>query len=81
MSDKPIYQAGLPVPAADEKLVALVVYTSTHLYLGELLIKNMIRVNTWLRTNMAPDMIHLYNGKCMQTIGDSQTRPIVFPEL
>jgi hypothetical protein len=81
MSDKPNYQAGSPVPADDEKLVSLVVYTPTHLYVGDLLIKNIVRVNTWLRTNMAPDTIHLYNGKCMQTTGDGHARPMVFPEL
>jgi hypothetical protein len=81
MSDMPNNQAVAPVPAADEKLVSLVVYTASHLYVGDLLIKNMIRVNTWLRTNMAPDTIHLYNGKCIQTTGDGSNRPMVFSEL
>lgn len=67
--------------AADEKIVPVMAYTSTTLYIGEVIVKNLVRVSTWLRTNMAPDIIHLYRAKCLQIISGEGARPQAYPEI
>ncbi len=47
---------------SDEKVARVMVYTPTTFYWGELVIKNVIRVSTWLRTNAVPNRISLYNA-------------------
>ena len=56
----------------EEKAVQVMAYTTNALYWGEIVVKNMIRVNTWLRTNTAPEWIRLYNAHSILT---SNTQP------
>lgn len=51
----------------DEKVVQLMVYIPGAFYRGEVVVKQIIRVSTWLRMNTAPDHIHLFNAKGMIT--------------
>ena len=81
MTDKLNPATVTPLLTSDDKLASVMIYTTSHLYVGEVMVKKLVRVNTWLRTNMAPDTIHLYNAKFTQTSGDGHARPMVFPEL
>jgi hypothetical protein len=65
----------------DEKVAVVVVYTPGILFRGELVVKKLIRVNTWLRTNTAPDKITLYNAKALVTAGGTAGKPMYFTEL
>lgn len=66
---------------ADEKVVPVMIYTSNYLYLGDVIVKNIVRVNTWLRTNMAPDIIHLHRVNCLQTLTGDTSKSLFFPEV
>lgn len=55
----------------DEKVVQLMVYVPGAFYRGEVVVKQMIRVSTWLRMNTAPDHISLYNAKGMISTGST----------
>jgi hypothetical protein len=65
----------------DEKVVVVVVYTPNLLFRGELVVKKLIRVNTWLRTNTTPDRITLYNAKALVTSAGTGAKPTYFTEL
>jgi hypothetical protein len=65
----------------DDKVAHVMVYTWNSIYWGEVVVKELIRVSTWLRTNTAPDRITLYNVKVMNTISSSSSRPVQFTEL
>ena len=41
-------------PASDEKLVTVMAYTAHGVIRGELVAKQNVRVNIWLRTDSAP---------------------------
>lgn len=73
---QPTYTLG-----ADEKAVKVMVYTTTSLYWGEVVVKELIRVNTWLRTNAAPDRITLYNAHGIVTTSPTNAKPCMYPEL
>ncbi|HEY9087358.1 MAG TPA: hypothetical protein VIO36_04270 [Anaerolineaceae bacterium] len=49
----------------DEKVVPVMIYTSTSVVWGEMVVKEIVRVGTWLRTNTAPDDLCIFNGKVM----------------
>jgi hypothetical protein len=67
--------------ASDEKMAVVVVYTPGILFRGEVVVKKMIRVNTWLRTNTAPDRICLYNTKALVLSSEGARKPSYFTEL
>ncbi len=67
--------------ASDEKMAVVVVYTPGILFRGEVVVKKLIRVNTWLRTNTAPDRICLYNTKAMVLSSEGAKKPSYFKEL
>jgi hypothetical protein len=67
-------------PTGDEKVVPIMVYTSASLCWGDVTVKEVIRVSTWLRTNNAPNFICLQNAKVLSTNG-AQTKPVYFQEL
>jgi hypothetical protein len=64
----------------DEKTASLMLYTSNALIWGEVVVKQAIRVSTWLRTNAAPDMITLYNSKFLMTT-TANSQPVGFREM
>ena len=65
----------------DEKAVQVMVYTQATLYWGEVVLKNIIRASTWLRTNSAPDRVTLYNVKALSILTPTPPRPSVYTEL
>ncbi len=67
--------------ASDDKVAQVMIYTQSNLYWGDVVVKEMVRVSTWLRTNTAPERVTLYNAKVLNLNSGTQSRPMVFPEL
>jgi len=65
----------------DEKATAVMVYTDSFLYWGEVTTKAVIRVSTWLRTNTAPDYLCLYNAMALLPGASTNPKPVRFPEM
>ncbi|GAP11040.1 hypothetical protein BECAL_02222 [Bellilinea caldifistulae] len=68
-------------PAADEKVVPLMVYLPGKLVWGDAVVKEAIRVSTWLRTNVAPEVLTLFNAKMLIPAAGAKLKPIFQPEL
>lgn len=66
--------------AEDEKVAALMLYTTNALIWGEVIVKQAIRVSTWLRTNAAPDKVVLNNAKLLLTTTPN-SQPVGFHEM
>ena len=66
---------------ADDKAAGIMVYTASGLSWGSVVVKNQIRVSTWLRTNSAPEIICLYNARSLSISGGSQPKVLSFREL
>lgn len=66
---------------ADQKCAQLMIYTQDALYWGEVVVKQVIRVSTWLRTNSAPDRLTLYNARALHTTSNTGVKPMQFTEL
>lgn len=75
IENRPAYQLG-----TDEKALPVMIYTATMAVWGDVIVKEMIRISTWLRTNNCPDNLHLYNARLMMTSGVPQ-KPVLFPEM
>jgi hypothetical protein len=71
----------LPYTLEDEQIAASVMaYTPNSLVWGEVIVRKIVRVSTWLRTNSAPDDICLYNARVLFT-GTSAIKPFFMTEL
>jgi hypothetical protein len=66
--------------AVDEKATPVMVYTLTSLAWGDVVTKELVRVKTWLRTNMAPIYLSLYDARVLQIGGAGSARPWAFSE-
>jgi hypothetical protein len=51
------------------------IYTPSSLFWGSIVVKQMIRISTWLRTNTVPDRICLLNAKALVTTSGTNARP------
>ena len=51
--------------ASDEKATLVLAYTHNMLVRGEAVTKDNARVNVWLRTDGAPNYIHLLNAQVL----------------
>lgn len=65
---------------SDEKSSLVMVYTVTSLVRGEVITKQSARVSTWLRTDGAPEYMHLINVQALNFLG-SQVRSFNYPEM
>lgn len=65
----------------NEKVVSIVLYTPQAMILGEVKVVSQIRVNTWLKTSSAPDIVQVHNARVIMTTGATPSRPIPYPEL
>jgi hypothetical protein len=65
----------------DDKVAQVMAYTNNALYWGDVVVKEMIRVSTWLRTKNAPDRVRLYQARVINTSGNAQAKPLHFTEL
>ena len=67
--------------AADEKSAQVMIYTLNTLFWGDVVVKTVIRVSTWLRTNTVPDWISLYNAGSIITTSGTAPRTTSFAEV
>ena len=54
---------------AEEKVSLVMAYTQTGLVRGEAVTRDSVRINTWLRTDSAPDYMRIYKAQWLQTVG------------
>jgi hypothetical protein len=66
---------------SDEKMCHVMIYTANSLLWGELVVKSIIRVSTWLRTSNVPDWLTLYNSSLLITNQGASARAINFSEM
>lgn len=72
----------IPYQLADnEKVASVMAYNPLSIYWGEVVVKDQIRVSTWLRTTAAPDSICLYNAKALIINTGETPKPMTFTEL
>lgn len=74
--EKPVYTL-----AEDEKVAQVMVYTQNALFWGDVIVKTGIRVSMWLRTNAAPEVLVLQNGRTIPTIVPGKPRAYGFREI
>ncbi len=67
--------------APDEKSAPVMAYTETSVVWGDVIVKNTIRVSTWLRSTVIPDHIHLLNACCLLIASGSPDKAAFFNEL
>ena len=77
MNDKPAAYT----LAEDEKVVQVMIYTLNSLFWGEVVVKSVIRVSTWLRTNTFPDWIPLSNAGSIVTTSGTAPHTFTYTEL
>ncbi len=66
--------------APDEKATLVMAYTQNMLVRGEVVTKQGVRVSTWLRTDAAPEYVHLLRAQVINFCGP-QVKPFSAPEL
>jgi len=66
--------------ASDEKASGVMIYTQNTLVYGEAVTKQSNRVSVWLRTEGAPDFIHLLKPQVI-TLSGSAVRRLVYTEI
>jgi hypothetical protein len=64
----------------EEKVSLVMVYTQTGLLRGEVVTRESVRINTWFRTDSAPDYMHLYKLQWLQASGGA-VKPFAYTEL
>lgn len=79
MSEDPIPQT--QVLAEDDKIVSVMAYTPYALCWGDVIVKQIVRVSTWLRSGNAPDNIRLFNARVLYATGASIVKPIASKEI
>ncbi len=67
--EAPPAEINVPFPPIqeDEKSANVMAYTQSAIHWGTIVVKNAIRVSTWLRTNLAPDILTIYNARSLVT--------------
>ncbi len=67
--------------ASDEKVAQVMIYTRDSLLWGDLVVKSIIRVSTWLRTSAIPDWLTLYNARLLIINQGANVKPVSFTEM
>ena len=65
----------------DEKAASIMAYTLSAIHWGTIVVKKAIRVSTWLRTNLAPDLVTIYNAHTLTTSNASSAKSIASREI
>ena len=68
-------------PGPDKKLVPIMIYTPQKLIWGQLITKKMIRVSTWLQTEMASTYMDLVDTQILLFGAGREVRSMKFPIL
>jgi hypothetical protein len=66
--------------ASDEKSSGVMIYTQNMLILGDVVTKQHYRVSVWLRTDSAPEYIHLFKPQVINLTG-SAARKVTLSEM
>jgi hypothetical protein len=64
----------------EEKASVIVVYTQNGLIRGEVVTRENMRLNTWFRTDSAPEYLHLYRLQWIQAVA-GVIKPLAYDEL
>jgi hypothetical protein len=64
----------------EEKASVIVAYTQNGLIRGELVTRENVRINTWFRTDSAPDYLHLYKLQWLQAVAGT-IKPLTYTEM
>jgi hypothetical protein len=64
----------------EEKVSVVLAYTQTGLVRGEIVTRESVRINTWFRTDSAPDYIHLHKSQWLQVSGGA-LKTLAYTEL
>ncbi len=65
---------------ADEKAIQMMVYIPFGIYWGTAIVKQGVRLSTWLRGQAAPDYIRLVDAKGLVTTAGGQPNPSAYQE-
>lgn len=65
----------------DEKATPVMIYTRDSLARGEAITKENIRVSTWLRTQGAPEFVHLRNAHVLTFGGAGSIQPQSYSQM
>ena len=68
------------VLGSEEKASFVVAYTQNGLIRGEIVTRENVRINTWFRTESAPDYLHLYKVQWLQAVAGT-IKPLAYNEL
>ena len=66
-------------PGPEDKISVVMAYTQNGLARGEIVTRDSVRVNTWLRTDNAPDFLHLHKLQWLQASGGA-IKPLAYTE-
>jgi hypothetical protein len=66
--------------ASDEKAAGVMIYTQNSLVRGEVITKQQNRISVWLRTEGAPEYLHLLNPQVINLSGSS-VKILGYPEM
>jgi len=66
-------------PGSDDKLTPTMIYTPQKMFWGQLMSKKVIRVSTWLQSDMAPKYIDLMDVQVMMFGAGQATKIFKFP--
>ncbi len=64
-----------------DKVQQVMAYTANAMFWGEVVVRDIIRVSTWLRTGNAPDRVRVYNARVLSTHLSGPVRLATFKEL
>jgi len=64
-----------------ERVTSFMCYTRQALIWGEVVIKSAVRVSTWFRTNVAPDVVCVYNAKVLSIAYNAPPKPLLLSEV
>ncbi len=67
--------------ATDEKTTLVMIYTTNALIRGEAITKENIRISIWLRTQGAPEYVHLLKAQVILFGGVGPIKPQTYSEL
>ena len=65
----------------DQKVGSIMIYTATGICWGDVIVRDYVRISTWLRTNASPDIVCLHNARLLITTAPVDPKPMQFPQM
>jgi hypothetical protein len=82
MSENPYNSTpSFPTVNSDEKTAQVMIYTAQALWWGSIIMKERVRVNMWLRTGVAPEIIHMYNARMLLQGSAGKNAPLPLKDV